>query len=184
MKIQFARFARFALLLGAWLTAQTVVAACPQALDFEFRPLGGKQPQSLCEHYAGKVLLVVNTASFCGFTPQYEGLEELHSRYQEQGLVVLGFPSNDFAQEPNSEADIKEFCELTYGVKFPMFEKIHVSATKAHQFYQRLAQLSGQPVGWNFHKYLIDRSGQHVNSFSTRTDPQDPEFIRTIEKLL
>ena len=153
------------LLLGVWITGPAAWAACPEVLDFEFRPLGSEQQQSLCEQYAGKVLLVVNTASFCGFTPQYEGLEALYSRYRDQGLVVLGFPSNDFAQEPGSEAEIKQFCELTYGVEFPMFEKVHVSGMDIHPFYKNLAQRSGYPVGWNFHKYLIDRRGEQINSF-------------------
>ncbi|MCB1716334.1 MAG: glutathione peroxidase [Candidatus Competibacteraceae bacterium] len=173
------------LLLTGWIgLGQTVWAACPAVLDFAFRPLGSEQAQKLCEHYAGKVILVVNTASFCGFTPQYEGLEALYARYRAQGLVVLGFPSNDFAQEPGSESDIKAFCELTYGVEFPMFEKVHVTGAKAHPFYQQLAQQSGQQPGWNFHKYLIDRAGQQIVSFATRIDPQDERLIRAIEEQL
>ena len=111
-----------AALLPAPVAAQAAPAACPALLQHSFPRLQDEKPQSLCQ-YAGKVLLVVNTASYCGFTPQYKGLEELYARYRDAGLVVLGFPSNDFAQEPGSNAQIADFCENTYGVKFPMFAK-------------------------------------------------------------
>ena len=175
---------RVVVLMGLLGLGQAVWASCPAALDFEFRRLGSQQQQVLCEQYAGKVVLVVNTASFCGFTPQYEGLEALYSRYRERGLVVLGFPSNDFAQEPGNEDEIKAFCELTYSVKFPMFEKVHVTGQQSHPFYQQLAQLSGQQPQWNFHKYLIDRDGKQVTSFATRIDPQGDRLIQAIEERL
>ena len=159
-------------------------AGCPVLLDHQFRPLGDSQPVSLCERYAGKLLLVVNTASFCGFTPQYRGLEALYDRYRGRGLVVLGFPSNDFAQEPGSEAEIKEFCELTYGVEFPMFEKTRVHGAQAHPFYQTLAAAAGGPPRWNFHKYLIDRDGRTVTGFATRVAPDDPRLLEAIEQKL
>ncbi len=159
-------------------------AACSELLDRQFRPLAGKEPQSLCA-YQGKVLLIVNTASKCGFTPQYEGLEDLHAKLQERGFAVLGFPSNDFlGQEPGTEDDIREFCTLTYGVKFPMFQKTQVKGDDADPFYKRLAQRTGTAPGWNFHKYLIDRKGEVVASFGSRTKPDDGELMAKIEALL
>ena len=139
----------------------------------------------LCEAYAGKVVLVVNTASKCAFTPQYEGLEALHAHYASRGLVVLGFPSNDFgAQEPGSEAQIQSFCRMTYGVQFPMFEKTHASRHNADPIYRLLASLAGEYPQWNFHKYLIDRQGRLVGSFRSHVAPDDPALISAIEELL
>ncbi len=172
-----------ALLLWAWLSAAQ--AACPAALDFSFRPLAGEAPVKLCEHYAGKVVLVVNTASQCGYTPQYEGLEVLYERYRERGLVVLGFPSNDFGgQEPGTEAEIKQFCRLSYGVRFPMFEKIRVERAAAHPFYRELAGRTGEYPAWNFHKYLLDREGRVLASYPSRVRPDDPGLVRAIEHAL
>ncbi len=160
-------------------------AACSDLLRHAFRPLAGAGSQSLCERFEGKVLLVVNTASKCGFTNQYEGLEALHGRLQERGFAVLGFPSNDFmGQEPGSEEEIREFCTLTYGVEFPMFEKVSVKGEQAAPFYRELAQETGEEPGWNFHKYLIDRKGKVVASFGSRVRPDAPELIERIEQLL
>src|ERR1700716_1076322 len=139
------------------------------------------QPQSLCE-YQGKVLLVVNTASQCGYTPQYEGLEALYRKYRPQGLVVLGFPSNDFGgQEPGSNKEIASFCVNQYAVDFPVFAK---TALKENFFYASLAKATGKAPQWNFHKYLVDRSGRDVLSFDTRVEPGDPRLVGAIEKLL
>ena len=158
--------------------------ACPELLNRDYRPLAGKEPASLCQ-FEGKVLLVVNTASKCGFTPQYEGLEALHARLAERGFAVVGFPSNDFkGQEPGTEADIQEFCTLTYGVKFPMFEKVHVVGDDVTPLYQDLEKATGEAPGWNFHKYLIDRNGKPVASFGSRTTPDDPRLLEQIEALL
>jgi glutathione peroxidase len=158
---------------------------CPQTLDFNFRKLAAKETDSLCEQYAGKVVLVVNTASFCGYTPQYQGLEALYKKYQDKGLVVLGFPSNDFSQEPGDEDAIKEFCDLTYSVKFPMYEKLKVrEGSDVHPFYRNLAVRTGSYPRWNFHKYLIDRSGEKIISFPTRVSPDDPQLVTAIESLL
>ena len=133
----------------------------------------------------GKVVQVVNTASYCGFTGQYKGLESLYSRYQGRGLVVLGFPSNDFGrQEPGSAKEIAAFCENTFGVKFPMFSKTAVLGPQAHPLYRQLATRTGEAPGWNFHKYLIDRQGQVVRSFSSQTEPENPAFVMELEKLL
>lgn len=159
--------------------------ACPPALAFDKRTLAGEETVNLCERYLGRVVLVVNTASKCGFTYQYEGLESLYERYRERGLVVLGFPSNDFAgQEPGSEEQIAEFCRSTYGVRFPMFEKTRAAEADADPFYRVLAGLAGEYPGWNFHKYLLDRDGNLVRSFPTRVDPQSAEVIMAIEALL
>ena len=170
------------------LSAFLLVCGAAQAaglLDKNYRPLAGKAPINLNEAYAGQVLLVVNTASKCGFTPQYEGLEALQKQYAAQGFTVLGFPSNDFmGQEPRSEAEIKEFCTLTYGVKFPMFEKVHVKGPDATPLYRELAAKTGVAPGWNFHKYLIGRDGQVVANFSSKVKPDDPQLIAAIEREL
>jgi glutathione peroxidase len=162
------------------------VFACSDLLDTEFRPLAEKQKVNLCERFDGKVLLVVNTASKCGFTPQYEGLEALHAKYEAQGFAVLGFPSNDFLwQEPGTEEEIREFCTLTYGVRFPMFEKVGVSEGDAVPFYDALArEAGGEYPSWNFHKYLIDRSGRVVGSYGSRTKPDDAKLVAEIERLI
>ena len=167
------------------LPVGAALAGCAALLDHSYRPLAGKQPVHLCEAYQGKVLLVVNTASKCGFTPQYEGLEALHQSLSDQGFAVIGFPSNDFmGQEPGSEEDIREFCTNTYGVKFPMFEKVAVTGEAATPLYQALTRESGEAPGWNFHKYLIDREGRLVASFGSRTKPDDAALRAQIERLL
>lgn len=168
---------------GAAQAATTGAAACPVLLNHTFERLQDEKPQSLCQ-YSGKVLLVVNTASFCGFTPQYKGLEALHSRYQDQGLVVLGFPSNDFAQEKGSNKEIADFCENTFGVKFPMFTKTVVSGDAAVPFYKQLAAESGQKPRWNFYKYLIGRDGKVVGSYSSMTGPDSKSLLADIGKAL
>ncbi|ODS62394.1 MULTISPECIES: glutathione peroxidase [unclassified Arenimonas] len=172
-----------------WLAAGLLAAAPAVAgeglLDRDYRVLAGKDTVNLAQAYGGRVLLVVNTASKCGFTPQYEGLEALHAKYGERGFAVLGFPSNDFmGQEPGSEEEIQEFCTLTYGVKFPMFEKVQVRGSGATPLYRDLAAATGEAPGWNFHKYLIDRSGKVVASFGSRTKPEDPKLVAEIERLL
>jgi glutathione peroxidase len=163
----------------------TLASAPAGVLDLEYRPLAGKAPVNLAQQHGGKVLLVVNTASKCGFTPQYEGLEALQQRYAAQGFSVLGFPSNDFrGQEPGSEEKIQEFCTLTYGVKFPMYEKVVVTGPHATPLYQRLAQASGSAPAWNFHKYLVSRDGRVVGNWPSRTEPQDPALVAAIEREL
>jgi len=137
----------------------------------------------LCQ-YAGQVVVVVNTASFCGFTPQYKGLEALYTQYKTKGLVVLGFPSNDFSQEPDSNAKIADFCENTFGVKFPMFVKTTVRGPDASPLFKQLAELSGTTPKWNFYKYVISRDGKQVKGFNSMTSPQDKSFVREIEKQL
>jgi glutathione peroxidase len=157
--------------------------ACPALLNRNMQTLL-EQPQSLCK-YAGKVLLVVNTASQCGYTPQYEGLEALYRKYRSRGLVVLGFPSNDFGgQEPGSNQEIAAFCVNQYAIDFPMFAKTSVTGRQANPFYTDLAKATGTAPRWNFHKYLVDRSGRQVQSFDTRLGPDDPKLIGAIERLL
>jgi glutathione peroxidase len=156
------------------------MAACPSLLDRSMADIHEKQ-KSLCE-YAGKVVLVVNTASQCGYTPQYDGLEALYRKYRARGLVVLGFPSNDFGgQEPGSNRQIAEFCVNQYAIDFPMFAKTEL---KKNPLYADLAKATGAAPRWNFHKYLVDRGGQQVQSFDTRVDPNDPKLVAAIEKLL
>ena len=161
----------------------TLTPGCAPLLQHSFLRLQDEKPQSLCQ-YSGKVLVVVNTASFCGFTPQYVGLEALHARYKDRGLVVLGFPSNDFSQETGSNKDIADFCENTFGVKFPMFGKSGVTGKTANPLFKQLAEKTGSQPRWNFHKYVVARDGQSVSSFNTTVDPKDPAFLREIEKQL
>jgi glutathione peroxidase len=165
---------------GASGAAQTT---CPRVLQHTVLRLQDEKPQALCQ-YAGQVVIVVNTASFCGFTPQYKGLEALHAKYKDRGLVVLGFPSNDFSQEPDSNAKIADFCENTFGVKFPMFVKTTVRGPDALPLFKQLAEQTGTTPKWNFYKYIISRDGQHIKSFSSMTGPQDKAFVQEVEKQL
>ena len=175
------RYFTFLLVLFA---AHVHAADCPPLLDAALPTLSDDTPESICR-YRGKVLLVVNTASQCGYTPQYEGLEKLYRRYKDRGLVVLGFPSNDFGgQEPGSSKEIAKFCEVNYGVSFPMFTKTSVVKGSANPFYERLAQATGSRPGWNFHKYLVDRCGAKALAFDTRVEPSDPKLVKEIERLL
>lgn len=158
-------------------------ASCPAILNHTMARLQDEKPQNLCQ-YAGQVVLVVNTASFCGFTPQYKGLEALYARYKDRGLVVLGFPSNDFNQEADSNRKIAEFCENTYGVKFPMFVASHVTGDQANPLFRQLIQATGTRPRWNFYKYLIARDGRVVDAYSSMTGPEDRSLVREIEKQL
>ena len=168
------------------LMASLPALACDSPLlDQDFRRLASTQEVNLCDAYSGKVVLVVNTASKCGNTPQYDGLEKLYDQYGEEGLVVLGFPSNDFmGQEPGTEENIEEFCRLTYGVEFPMFEKTSVKKNDADPFYVALAESAGTYPTWNFHKYLIGRDGELISDFSPRTQPYDEKLVAAIEQAL
>jgi glutathione peroxidase len=156
---------------------------CPSTLQFTHPRLQDEKPQSLCQ-YSGKVILVVNTASYCGFTGQYKGLEALYAQYKDKGLVVLGFPSNDFAQETGDNKQIADFCENTFGVKFPMFAKSSVSGDSASPFFKQLAELSGQKPRWNFYKYLISREGKVVAGYSSMTSPDDKALRKALEREL
>jgi glutathione peroxidase len=165
-----------------------VGAAAPGSplYGFTMKRLDGAE-QSLAD-YRGQVLLLVNTASKCGFTPQYEGLEKLYEHHRESGFAVLGFPSNDFRQqEPGSDSEIARFCKASYGVSFPMFSKIEVRGDGAHPLYRWLTGLPdpvGGPVKWNFQKYLVDRSGAVVARFDPAVPPDDPALLARIDSLL
>ena len=155
---------------------------CSPLLSHEVPNILGRA-ENLCE-YAGKVVLVVNTASYCGYTPQYKGLQALHEKYRNRGLVILGFPSNDFGQqEPGSNQEIADFCDRTYAVKFNMFGKTSV-APGASPIFDDLAKATGERPKWNFHKYLIARDGKSVTSFKSAVDPESPEFVAKVEQLL
>jgi glutathione peroxidase len=172
------------LVVASLFVASSAAAGCPPLLDHTFPRLQDSTPQSLCQ-YEGKVILVVNTASFCGFTGQYEGLESVYDKYKTRGLVVIGFPSNDFGdQEPGSNKEIADFCRMTYGVKFPMMAKTDVAAPKTNAFYKQLIAKTGTQPKWNFHKYLIDRSGSRVESYSSQTAPESSSLITRIERWL
>ena len=160
----------------------------PGLYDFTVKDIDGN-PVKL-EQYRGKVLLIVNVASKCGFTPQYEGLERLYRRYKEQGLVVLGFPANNFRnQEPGTNQEIKRFCTTTYGVTFPLFAKISVKGPDMHPLYRFLtdpktnSQFAGE-ITWNFNKFLVDRQGKVVARFDSRDEPESPKVVQAIEKAL
>jgi glutathione peroxidase len=159
-------------------------AVCPPLLNKTFPRLQDEKPQSLCQ-YSGQVILVVNTASYCGFTKQYKGLEALYAKYKDRGLVVLGFPSNDFgSQEPGTAKEIADFCANTYGVKFPMFAKTHVVGDEANPLHAELRKATGTRPKWNFYKYVIGRDGKPGNLYSSMTSPEDRDLVDDIEKQL
>jgi len=158
---------------------------CPETLNFKKEKLADDEMVDLCAEYKGKVVMVVNTASFCGFTKQYKSLESIYRKYKDDGFVVLGFPSNDFGdQEPGNESQIKDFCERTYKIKFPMFEKTVVSKGTDDPMYKMLGTMAGEYPSWNFHKYLLDRNGKLVASIASKTDPKSAGVITKIESLL
>ncbi|MCB1954951.1 MAG: glutathione peroxidase [Rhodocyclaceae bacterium] len=164
--------------------AASDASACPALLEHRFERLQSGQAESLCG-FAGKVILVVNTASQCGYTGQYEGLEALGQELAPRGFVVLGFPSNDFGgQEPGSDVEIAAFCRTAYGIRFPMFSKSSVRGASANPFFAALARQSGEPPQWNFHKYLIDRSGTRVTSYPSSERPDSAALRSDIERLL
>ena len=164
--------------------ANPASATCAPALSHTFLRLQDEVPQNLCQ-YQGKVIMVVNTASFCGFTSQYEGLEKVYARYKDKGFVILGFPSNDFGQqEPGSNKEIAEFCKNTYDVKFPMFAKSSVSGKDANPLFKMLISKTGTSPKWNLYKYLIDRNGNIVESYNSLSKPDGKSITSEIEKLL
>jgi glutathione peroxidase len=160
------------------------LSACPVLLQKTFNRLQDDAPQNLCQ-YSGKVILVVNTASQCGFAPQYEGLEKLYATYGSKGFVVLGFPTNDFGQqEPGKGKEIADFCFNTYGVKFPMFEKSTVMGKSANPLFTELTKASGTPPRWNFYKYLIGRDGKVIESYTSFTTPENGKLVAELKKAL
>ena len=169
-------------LLTTGLLTSAAFAQTGSAYDHTFQSIDGA-PLPLSS-FRGKVLLVVNTASFCGFTAQYAALQTLHEKYEARGLVIVGAPSNDFGgQEPKGEADVKKFCAGAFGITFPLTSKIHVKGADRHSFYGWASDTLGalQAPWWNFHKYLVGRDGKLVSAFGTRTEPQDPGVIKAIE---
>ena len=158
-------------------------AACPALLKHSFKRLQDEAPQDLCQ-YAGKVVLVVNTASYCGYTKQYEGLEKIFAKYGGRGFVVLGFPSNDFNQESGNAKEIADLCFNTYGVKFPMFAKTAVKGAQANPLHASLAKITGEEPKWNFNKYLIGRDGKVIEYFPSKIAPEDKQLTSKIEAAL
>jgi glutathione peroxidase len=186
MKI--ALFLAIAVLSAAVLAPQTTHAGPKSALDFKVRDIDGKDVK--LKAYKGKVVMIVNTASKCGYTPQYEGLQALYEKYKDQGLVILGFPANNFgSQEPGTEAEIKEFCTSKYKVTFPMFAKISVKGEDQHPLYAYLTDKKTNPdfpgdISWNFNKFLIGRDGRIVGRFSSKDKPLAENVIAAVEKYL
>ncbi|TWU15831.1 glutathione peroxidase [Planctomycetes bacterium Poly21] len=187
------RLLLLSLALGCFMTAPLSAADATSdephcSLDFKAKTIDGKTVD--LEDYEGKVVLIVNVASKCGYTKQYDGLEDLYKKYKDQGLVVLGFPSNEFGgQEPGTNADIKEFCTAKFGVTFPMMSKIEVNTPQASDLYKHLTSQTAPPAGtgpvkWNFEKFLIGRDGQLVNRYRSATKPSDEELTSEIEKQL
>lgn len=175
----------FSLFAGGLMGGAPASAGDSSAYDHTFQSIDGK-PMPLSS-FRGKVLLVVNTASFCGFTPQYSALQKIYERYEARGFVIVGVPSNDFGgQEPKSEADVKVFCQGAFGITFPLTAKYHVVGSEKHPFYAWAANSLGALNGpwWNFHKYLVGRDGKLVTSFGTRTEPESPNVVAAIESEL
>ncbi|MBU8546904.1 MULTISPECIES: glutathione peroxidase [Roseomonadaceae] len=168
----------------ALLAAPLLMAAAPTQTVFDFRLEaleGGALPLA---DFRGQALLVVNTASFCGFTPQYEGLQRLHDRFAPQGFAVIGVPSNDFRQESAEAAKIREFCETVYGITFPMAGLTTLRGPRAHPLFAWLAARAGGPPRWNFHKFLVARDGVAVRAFPTSVAPDHPDLLRAVEAAL
>jgi len=174
--------------LSVLLTSASVSAGPPNIYNFKVRDIDGKDVK--LKSYKGKVVMVVNTASKCGYTPQYEGLQALYDKYKDKGLVILGFPANNFGgQEPGTEAEIKEFCTSKYKVTFPMFAKISVKGEDQHPLYAYLTSKKTNPnfggeVSWNFNKFLIDRSGNIVGRFTSKDKPMADSVMAKVEKQL
>lgn len=177
---------RTALLLGLGLLSLSANALdCPSTdIDATQRRLLGEN-ENICQSYGGKVLLVTNVASHCGFTPQYEGLENLYKENKDKGLVVLGFPSGDFKeQEFESDAQIAEFCKLNFGVTFPMFSRSSVKGDRANPLFKKLIAKTGKEPGWNFNKYLVGRDGKVIAHFGSKVEPDSPELKQAIAAAL
>ena len=176
----------FVVALGYENALASTSPGCSPLLDYRIKALAEERSEHLCETYRNKVVLIVNTASRCAYTPQYDGLEALYDKYRDRGLVVLGFPSNDFgAQKPGTEKVIQDFCRLTYNVKFPMFEKTRAAEHVADPLYRGLAEAAGGKYPrWNFHKYLLDREGRLQGSFPSSVRPDDVRLVDAIEQLL
>ena len=160
-----------------------LLAACPDFLNQDVKPLGKTDTVNLCDRYAGKPMLIVNTASHCGFTPQFKGLEKLYKAYRDKGFVVAGFPSDDFKQEADSATETAKVCYVNYGVTFDMYSEVHVKGSDAHPLFRELGAKTEEP-SWNFNKYLVDKDGNVVAHFGSMTSPEDKDLQEAIEKLL
>jgi glutathione peroxidase len=182
---------RFQSLASVTLAVASLLAAapashaadCPAFLNHDFKKLRSSQNINLCTEYAGRPLLIVNTASHCGFTPQFKGLEGLHKKYQARGLVVVGFPSDDFKQEAKDEAETAEICYVNYGVTFPMLTPSAVTGRGANPVFKELGRRSSEP-SWNFNKYLVSSDGKIVRHFDSRVAPESADLQQAIEQLL
>jgi glutathione peroxidase len=174
----------FALLLGSIFCSTIVMAGkCPKYLNQSMKKLHSEKTLNICEAFAGKPLLIVNTASYCGYTPQFSGLEKLHKQYKDKGLVVLGFASNDFNQEAKDDKEIANVCFINYGVTFDMFAPVKVTGESAHPLFKALATQASQPA-WNFNKYLVNAEGKVVNYFDSNVTPDSVVMKQAIEQIL
>ncbi len=170
-----------AALLLSLSTGAAMAESCPDVLKFMKRKLNSQETVNMCKEYKDKTLLIVNTASYCGYTPQFEGLEAMYDEYKDQDFVILGFPSHDFNQEDSDEGKTAELCELTYGVKFPMFEPTHVKGEEQDPLYRMLAKQTGKSPNWNFNKYLVDKNGNVVKHYKSGVKPSDKELVQDVE---
>jgi glutathione peroxidase len=161
----------------------SAAASCPEFLDQEYRKLHSSDSVNLCTLAAGKPLLIVNTASHCGYTPQFKGLEEAHQKYKDRGLVVIGFASDDFNQEAKDEAEAATMCFINYGVKFTMLAPQHVKGPQANAVFKELARQTQEPQ-WNFNKYLVSADGTVAQYFDSRVAPDSRQFNEAVEELL
>jgi glutathione peroxidase len=167
------------------VSSASQASECPDVLKHIKRKLNSQETVNMCEAYAGKAVLFVNTASSCGFTPQFEGLEELYTTYKDEGFVVVGFPSNDFKQEHADEGKVAEVCNLEYGVQFPMFELTSVRGKNADPLFAKLAdEAGGKSPKWNFNKYLMNRDGSVITHYGSRVKPLDSDFVADVTKAL
>lgn len=173
-----------ACIAASMVSFSSIASQCGAVLSHSMQQLSTRETVDLCDSFKGKTLLVVNTASKCGFTPQFDALQKLHEEYSDKGLVVLGFPSNDFRQEHSDEERTAEVCYLDYGVKFPMFTTTSVRGSNANPVFRALIDQSGEQPSWNFNKYLVSPDEQTVVHFGSRTSPTDAKFIAELEKLL
>jgi glutathione peroxidase len=177
------RFITAALALASSVGASSVLAACPDYLDHSMRRLHSKDDVDLCEVASGKPMLIVNTASHCGYTPQFKGLEALHQKYKDQGLVVMGFASDSFKQEADSEAEAADVCFVNYGVSFTMLAPTPVKGANANPVFQAPNREAGEPK-WNFNKYLVDADGNVIEHFGSSDTPDSARMTAAIEKVL
>lgn len=177
------KLSMMSLTAGAIIATPVLAGECPSFLDHDQRKLHSPDTVNLCDIAAGKPMLVINTASHCGYTGQFEGLEELHQRYSKDGLVVVGFASDDFQQEADSEAEAADICFKNFGVTFTMIAPGPVTGNDANPVFRRINEQS-EPPRWNFTKYVLDAEGNVVGSFPSRVSPDDPVLVKTLESVL